>query len=57
MGCAKSNAKREVYSNTNLPQKARKTLNKQPNLTPEATRKRIRRTTTKTPKLVEKKKS
>ena len=37
------------YSNTNLPQKARKTSNKQPNLTPEATRKR--RTTTTKPKV------
>ena len=54
MGCAKSNSKREVYSNTNLPQKARKTLTKQPNLTLKATRKRRRTTTTtKTPKLAE----
>ena len=36
MGCSKSSSKREVYSNTILPQVARKTSNKQPNLTPRA---------------------
>ena len=46
--------KREVYSNTILPQKARKTLNRQPNCTPKATGKRR---TKKPPKLVEGKKS
>ena len=40
MGCSKSSAKPEVYSKTSLPQKMRKTLNKQPNLTPNATRER-----------------
>ena len=32
--------KRKVYSNAILPQKIRKTPNKQPNLMPEATRER-----------------
>ena len=32
--------KREVYSNTGLPQEARKISNKQPNLTPKEARKR-----------------
>ena len=36
----KSNSKREVYSNTILPQKTRKISNKQPKLTPKATRER-----------------
>ena len=40
MGCSKGSVKREVYSNTSLPQESRKTLNKQSNLTPKATRKR-----------------
>jgi len=30
MGCSKTSSKREVYSNTFLPQEARKTLNRQP---------------------------
>ena len=38
MGCSKSSLKREVYSNTILPQETRKISNKQPNLTPKATR-------------------
>ena len=29
MGCSKSSSKREVYSNTILPQETRKTLNRQ----------------------------
>ena len=37
---AKSSSKREVYSNTSLPQKTRKTSNKQSNLTPKETRER-----------------
>ena len=50
MGCTKSSAKKEVHSSISLP---RETSNKQPNLTPKATRKR-----TKTPpKLVDGKKS
>ena len=48
MGCSKSNSKREVYSNTILPQETRKTLNRQPNFIPKTTGKR--RTTTKTNK-------
>ena len=39
MGCRKSNPKREVYSNTNLPQETRKTMNRQPNFTPKRTEK------------------
>ena len=37
MGCSKSSPKREVYSNTILPQETRKTSNRQPNLTPKTT--------------------
>ena len=40
MDCSKSSAKTEVYSETSLPQKMRKTSHKQPNLTPNATRER-----------------
>ena len=40
MGCSKSSSKREVYSNTILPQETRKISNKQPNLTPKAVRER-----------------
>ena len=47
MGCSKSSLKREVYSNTILPQETRKTSNRQPNFTPKAIGKR----TKKTPKL------
>ena len=53
MGCSKSGAKREVCSSTTLHQKARKTSNKQPGLTPKAARKRR----AKPPDLVEGKKS
>ena len=42
--CSKSSPKREVYSNTILPQEIRKTSNRQPNFTPKTTGKR---TTTK----------
>ena len=45
MGCSKSSSKREVYSNTILPQETRKTLNRQPNSTSNTTGKRT--TTTK----------
>ena len=41
MGGSKSSSKREVYSNTILPQETRKTLNRQSNFTPKTTRKRI----------------
>ena len=37
MGCSKSSSKREVYSNTILPQETRETLNRQPNFTPKTT--------------------
>ena len=61
MGCSKSSSKREVYSKTILPQETRKILNRQPNFTPKTTGKIIIRTrtttTTKTPELVEGKKS
>ena len=40
MGCNKSSSKREVYSNTILPQETRKTSNRQPNLMPKTTGKR-----------------
>ena len=50
MGCSKSSSKREVYSNTILPQEIRKTQNRQPYFTPKKTRKRR---TKNPPKLVE----
>ena len=40
MGCSKSISKREVYSNTTLPQETRKTSNRQSNFTPKKTGKR-----------------
>ena len=40
MGCIKGSSKREVYSNTILPQETRKTLNRTPNFTPETTGKK-----------------
>ena len=40
MGYSKSSSKREVYSNTTLPQETRNISNKQPNLTPKAIRER-----------------
>ena len=40
MGCIKSSSKREVYSNTILPQETRKTSNRQHNFTPKTTGKR-----------------
>ena len=54
MGCNKSSSKREVYSNTILPQETRNSSNKQPNLTPKSIRERR---TKKTPELAEGKKS
>ena len=47
-------SKREVYSNTLLPQEIRNTSNKEQNLTPKAIRERRKK---KTPKLAEGKKS
>ena len=35
MGCSQSSSKREVYSNTILPQKTRKTMNRQSNFIPK----------------------
>ena len=40
MGCRKSGAKREVYSNMSLPQETRETSNEQAKFTPKAMRKR-----------------
>ena len=40
MGCSKSSSKREVYSNTILPQEIRNISNKQPNLTSKTIRDR-----------------
>ena len=40
MGHSKNSSKREVYSNTSLPQEIRKISNKQPTLMPKATRER-----------------
>ena len=48
MGCSKSSSKREVYSNTILPQETRKTSNRQSYFTPKTTGKRRRK---KNPKL------
>jgi len=50
-GMQRNSPKREVYSNTILPQETRKTSNRPPNFTPITTGKRRRRrrtTTTKT---------
>ena len=47
MGCSKTGSKREVYSNTTLPQETRKTSNRQPSFTPKTTGKKR----TKKPKL------
>ena len=40
IGCSKNISKREVYSNTNLPQETRKISNKETNFTPRATKER-----------------
>ena len=45
--CSKSSDKREIYSNTSLPQEIRETSNKQSKSTLTATRKRRTATTTK----------
>ena len=42
MGCSKSSSKREVYSNTILPQETRNISNKKLNLTPKAIRERTK---------------
>ena len=54
MGYSKRRSKKEVYSNTILPQKSRKKYNRQPNFTHKTT---VKRRTKKTPKLLEGKKS
>ena len=53
MGCSKSSLKREVYSNTILPQETRKALNSQPKFT----LKQLEKEEQKPPKLEERKKS
>ena len=53
MGCSKSSPKREVYSNTILPQETRKTSDRQPNLQ----LKQLEKEEQNTPKLAEGKKS
>ena len=52
MGGTKSSSKREVYSNTILPQETVKTLNRKPNFTPKTAGKGR----TKTPKISTRKK-
>ena len=47
MQVLKSSSKREVYTNTVLPQETIITLSRQPNFTPKTTGKRRRTTTTK----------
>ena len=47
IGHRKGSSKKEVYSNTILPQETRKMLNRQPNFTSETTGERRRTTTTK----------
>ena len=54
MGCSKSSSKREVHSNTILPQEIRKTSNRHPNFTTKSGK---RRTTTTKKKLAKGKKS
>ena len=53
-GMQQSSSKREVYSDTIIPQETRKTSNRQPNFTPKATGKR---TTKKPPKISRRKKN
>ena len=43
MGCSKSSSKREVYTNTILPQETRKPSSRQPNFTPKTTGKRTKK--------------
>ena len=51
MGCSKSSSKREIYSNTILPQETRKTSNRQPNLMPKQLEKEEQQQQQKTPKI------
>ena len=43
MGCSKSSSKRDAYSNSILPQDARKTSNRQANSIPRTTGKRTKK--------------
>ena len=43
IGCSKIGFKREVYSNTIIPQETRKTQNRQTNFTPKTTGKRTKK--------------
>ena len=52
MGCSKSSPKREVYSNTILPQEIRKTSNRQPNFTPKTTGKRLKKKISRRKKII-----
>ena len=54
MGLSKSSSKREIYSNTILPQETIKTMHRQPNFTPKTTGKKKNKNS---PKLVEGKRS
>ena len=56
MWCSKSSSKREVYSNTILPQETRKISNRQPNFTPKTPGKEEEQQQQQKPKLVEGKK-
>ena len=53
MGCSKGSSKRDVHSNTILPQETRKTSDRQPNLQ----LKQLEKEEQNTPKLAEGKKS
>ena len=52
MGYSKSSFKREIYSNTILPQETGRTLKREPNFTPKTARERR----TKNPKISKRKK-
>ena len=56
MQVLKTSSKREVYTNTVLPQETRITLSRQPNFTPKTTGKRRRTTTTTKIKIIRRKK-
>ena len=51
MECSQSSFKKEIYSNTILPQETRKAPNKQPNFAPKTTGKRTTTTTKKNSKI------
>ena len=40
MGCRKSSSKKEIHSNTDIPQETRKISNKEPNSPPKRIRKK-----------------